>query len=243
MKFRFLRKLVIPLRATPFHPQWLIFRHEKAERAEIGRVAKGFLLDIGAGRQEIRSELHPGVKYVALDYYDTSVHWYETKPNIFGDGQHLPIAGDRFDTVLLLDVLEHLPDPEKCLREIQRILKPGGTLFLQVPFLYPLHDVPLDFYRWTLFGLRRLALRNGFSIVSEKMLGRPIETAVQLSNLAIIHTVLNWARSKNPLSLFGLLIPVVILISNIIAWIFSILPHDKEGFMPQSHNVQWKKQA
>ena len=60
-----------------------------------------------------------------------------------------PFTDAQFESVLLLDVLEHLRAPEVCITEIERVLKIRGKLFLKVPFLYPVHDAPFDFHRWT----------------------------------------------------------------------------------------------
>jgi SAM-dependent methyltransferase len=75
-----------------------------------------------------------------------------------GDAQNMSgvIASGKFDTVLLLDVLEHVPDPAKVLSEIYRVLRPGGTLILSVPHLSRLHEEPYDFYRFTKYGLTHL---------------------------------------------------------------------------------------
>ena len=75
---------------------------------------------------------------------------------IFADAQSLPFKNKSIDTILLLDVLEHLPRPEECFEEIYRKSKPNGKVIIQVPFLYPIHDAPLDFRRWTQHGLRGL---------------------------------------------------------------------------------------
>src|SRR5262249_27503555 len=60
------------------------------------------------------------------------------------------------------EVLEHCPDPEGVMREVFRVLKPGAFLFLTVPFIWPIHNVPHDEYRYTPFALRRILERAGF---------------------------------------------------------------------------------
>ena len=57
----------------------------------------------------------------------------------------LPIATNSIDSVLFLDVLEHLQNPDQALNEIFRVLKSNGVLILQVPFLYPIHDAAYDY--------------------------------------------------------------------------------------------------
>ncbi len=241
MKFASLRKLLSPLKNTPLHPQWLIYRHEQAGLLDIGNTVRGRVLDIGAGHQQVRHYLPEDAMYIGLDYYETAVNWYESRPALFADGQQLPLADQSVDSVLLLDVMEHLPDPEQCVAEIRRVLKPGGSTVIQVPFMYPVHDAPLDFQRWTVHGLRRLADKYHFNIITEKMMGTPIETAVQLHNLAICQTVLHWVKGKNPLAVTVLLLPFIILFANLYAWISSRLPQHRDEFMPQSIRVEWAR--
>lgn len=77
--------------------------------------------------------------------------------DIVGDAHHLPQIPDAsFDVILCTEVLEHLHTPEKALAEFRRILRPGGTLIITTRFIFPLHDVPGDYYRYTKYGLRHL---------------------------------------------------------------------------------------
>lgn len=237
-----IRQLLTPLKRTPFHPQWFIYKDEHGSLQEIDQQARGVVLDIGAGTQVVQKYLAAGCRYVSLDYYQTAVAWYHTRPHIYGDGQRLPIQSGSVDTVLLLDVLEHLPQPETCVAEIQRVLRPGGKLVLQVPFLYPLHDAPYDFHRWTIHGLRALAGRYGFAIESELISGHSLETAALLTNLALSKTVLNWFRQKNPLFIFAPLLVWVIPLVNLRGWLLARLS-GAETFLPQSYRVIWTKPA
>lgn len=77
--------------------------------------------------------------------------------DIVGDAHHLPQIPDAsFDIILCTEVLEHLHTPDKAIAEFLRILRPGGTLLLTTRFIFPLHDVPGDYYRYTKYGLRHL---------------------------------------------------------------------------------------
>jgi SAM-dependent methyltransferase len=75
---------------------------------------------------------------------------------IIGDAQALGIADQAFEVVLCTEVLEHLPEPQRAIDEMFRVLKPGGTLLLTTRFLFPIHDAPADYYRYTKYGLRHL---------------------------------------------------------------------------------------
>ena len=82
---------------------------------------------------------------------------------IIGDAQSLGIADASFEVVLCTEVLEHLPEPQRAIDEIFRVLVPGGQLLLTTRFLFPIHDAPHDYFRFTKYGLRHLLRR--FDIV------------------------------------------------------------------------------
>ena len=78
---------------------------------------------------------------------------------VVGDAQALGIADAAFEVVLCTEVLEHLPEPQKAIDEMFRVLKPGGELLLTTRFLFPIHDAPHDYFRYTKYGLRHLLRR------------------------------------------------------------------------------------
>jgi len=72
------------------------------------------------------------------------------------DAHQLPFAASSFKTVLCTEVLEHCCDPAKVISEIHRVLKPKGKLILTTRFIFPLHDTPYDYFRFTKYGLKYL---------------------------------------------------------------------------------------
>ena len=78
---------------------------------------------------------------------------------VIGDAMSLGLLGDTFDVVLCTEVLEHLPEPQRAIDEMFRVLRPGGTLLLTTRFLFPIHDAPHDYFRFTKYGLRYLLRR------------------------------------------------------------------------------------
>lgn len=240
MNYRRFKQLFAKIRNFPLHPQWLAYRGEPQNQREIAELLYGTILDIGCGTQALRPLITAKHHYIGLDYYDTATQWYHTRPDIFADAQLLPIAAASVDNILLLDVLEHLPQPELCIQEIARILKPGGHCILQVPFLYPIHDKPLDFQRWTLYGLQQLAQTHRLRISEVKTTGKPLETAALLFNIALVKTWLNWIKQRHPAMLLGFALPPLILLINLGAWFFSLFsPEDK--FMPHSYRLILEK--
>ena len=61
----------------------------------------------------------------------------------------MPKSGDGFDTIICLSVLEHVPSVWKMAYNLQRLLQPGGSIFLSVPFVFRIHDYPVDCWRFT----------------------------------------------------------------------------------------------
>ena len=228
------------LRNTPLHPQWFAFFREEKNLRRTCENLTGVVLDIGCADGKPRAYLPDDVDYVGLDYYDTATKWYGTRPSVFGDAQQLPFASSSIDHALLLDVLEHLPDPDRCLGEIARVLKPGGAMTIQVPFLYPIHDAPLDFHRWTRFGLRGAAQRAGLHVTQDEAIGHPAETAALGMNIALSKTVLNWIAGRNPLALLGIALPPIVLILNCLAWVAARTSR-AEDMAPYAYRMTWTK--
>jgi len=235
-----LRRLLAVLQNTPLHPQWFAFFREQRKLRESCRNLTGIVLDVGCADAKPRRHLAADVQYVGIDYYSTAKVWYGTRPDLYADAQALPLADSCIDHGLLLDVLEHLPHPERCLAELQRVLRPGGSLTIQVPFLYPVHDAPLDFQRWTRFGLLQAAARHGFSVVRDQAIGHPLEAAALNANIALSKTVINWMRQKNPLALLIVTLPVLIPVINSLAWLLARLgPGD--ALMPYAYRMVWTR--
>src|SRR5205814_177285 len=82
-----------------------------------------------------------------------------------GDGRVVPYTDASFDAVICTQVLEHSVDPDALLREMWRVLRPGGRLLITVPFMWGLHETPFDFRRYSSFGLPRAVEAAGFRVL------------------------------------------------------------------------------
>jgi SAM-dependent methyltransferase len=124
----------------------------------------GRMLDVGCGSQQYR-------KFVGCQKY-VGVEWtLHKRPPVVADVTRIPFADRAFDSALCTEVLEHLPEPGRCLAEIRRVVKPGGAVFFTVPMTMYTHSEPYDFYRYTEYGLRYLLEKHGFEIVEMRRLG------------------------------------------------------------------------
>jgi glycosyltransferase involved in cell wall biosynthesis/SAM-dependent methyltransferase len=126
-----------------------------------GIPAGARVLDVGAGEAPYR-ELFDHTDYVTTDWTH-SVHPGARQVDVVGPADDLPIDSESFDFILLTEVLEHTPDPTGVLREMNRILRPGGRLHMTTPFVWELHELPFDFFRYTAWGLDRVLRDAGFA--------------------------------------------------------------------------------
>ncbi len=123
---------------------------------------RGHLYDLGCGEKPYKEWLLNFVdKYIGVDW-SNSLH--EIEADILADlNQPLPIEDEVADTILSISVMEHLREPQVFLNEAYRILKKGGSIILQVPFMWWVHEAPYDFYRYTRYGLQYMFEKAGFA--------------------------------------------------------------------------------
>jgi SAM-dependent methyltransferase len=126
---------------------------------------KGAFLDIGCGKMPYRKLITENSKidkYVGLDINSAIVYDSNVQPDFTWDGKSMPFRENSFESAMATEVLEHCPEPELVLAEAYRILKPGGCFFFTIPFLWNLHEVPHDEYRYTPFAIKRHLEKTGF---------------------------------------------------------------------------------
>ncbi len=85
-------------------------------------------------------------------------------PDCIGSAERLPFADGSLRVVVSQEVFEHLPDPWTAIREVRRVLAPGGALYLQTPFIIGYHPGPADYWRFTDEGLERLVRSAGLEL-------------------------------------------------------------------------------
>lgn len=135
---------------------------------------KGELLDLGCGQMPYREFINNKSRiseYIGVDLENGFQYHKTRQPDLTWDGICLPFPNNKFGTVILTEVLEHVPNPNVTLQETHRVLQKGGLLFFTVPFLWPLHDVPNDEFRYTPFALKRLLQDAGYDDIVIKPTG------------------------------------------------------------------------
>jgi len=111
------------------------------------------LLDAGAGECQFK-KFCSHLKYVSQDFAQYTGEgniglqtgtWDNTKLDIISDITAIPVENGAFDAVMCTEVLEHVPDPVAALKELNRVLKPGGYLLITAPFASLTHFAPYHF--------------------------------------------------------------------------------------------------
>ena len=141
---------------------------------------RGRLLDLGCGKVPFYALYREYVSEIICVDWSNSLHGNGHVDAECDLTKDLPFANASFDSIILSDVLEHIPTPERLWGEMARLLRPGGNLLLSVPFFYWLHEEPHDYYRYTKYALRRFAEATGFDILLIKELGGAPEIMVDI---------------------------------------------------------------
>ena len=126
--------------------------NEWGDDSDISDLIKNneIVLNIGAGYRTNKD------RYFSLEnVINTEIFAYPTT-DVLCNGDKLPFKDNSFDVVLSLAVLEHVKNPWIHAQEIIRVLKPGGIIYADVPFLQPYHGYPHHYYNMTTAGLRNL---------------------------------------------------------------------------------------
>ena len=172
----------------------------------------GTLLDIGCGRMPYRSLITSPPsrveRYVGLDI-EGSLH---RRHDLQFNGRDIPLDEHSVDTAIATEVLEHCPEPAQLLREIRRVLKPGGLFFFTVPFFWPVHEAPHDFFRYTPFAMKYLLEQAGLSEINIRAHSGWDASLAQMLGLWLKYRgMLPWKRRL----LSNLCKPLVVLLNRI----------------------------
>jgi ubiquinone/menaquinone biosynthesis C-methylase UbiE len=129
----------------------------------------GTLLDLGCGEMPYRPYLLDKnkkiTKYIGMDV-DTKkynmIYHRTVKPDLLWDGKKIDLSDNSIDTVIATELFEHIENLNEVLSEVFRVLKNGGIIFFSVPFIWPLHEVPYDQYRYTPYSLNNVLEKAWF---------------------------------------------------------------------------------
>ena len=144
--------------------------------------ARGRVVEIGAGTGLNIAHYPGGITELILTEPDAAMrrrlaHRVQRRNRVArimdAPADRLPLADASVDTVVSTLVLCTVDDPERTLCEIARVLRPGGTMWIEAAFLQPVHQAPWHFFNITPFGLAHLCQR--FDVVAVEQFGSIVE--------------------------------------------------------------------
>jgi len=145
-----------------FNSKLSIFRSLQYERFFSLRLY-GKVLDFGGGEfsnyRDLIQKNNKGIQYESVNISSDMYPTYLIKAN-----SSIPVDDNSYDFVFSLNTLEHVFDIDFALAEMLRLLKPGGTLIISVPFLFRIHGCPDDYHRqtssWWIQKLKNLKMQT-----------------------------------------------------------------------------------
>ncbi len=126
------------------------------------------VMNIGSGTDGVYQKLYapyPDLLRVGLPL--------DGRIDAFGDAMDFPLQDNSVDLVLSSSVLEHIEDVERSVADQFRLLKPGGLVYAEIPFLRAWHMEPVDYQRYTWSGIEKLFARHGFETVERGICSGP----------------------------------------------------------------------
>lgn len=150
-----------------------------------------YVLDLGCGYKPFEKLFYnEGIKnviYIGVDFDKNS-----SNADIILDlnYQKVPIEDERFDIIILSEVLEHLYNPLNAIREATRLVKVNGYVYISTPFIFPYHGTPYDYYRYTEFFYKKITEDFGYEILRIQKAGTFISVPIYTFNI-FVETITN----------------------------------------------------
>lgn len=143
--------------------------------------ATGVVLNIGAAPERVlkRAFARHGVVKVGFPTHGGV--------DLYGDALQLPVKSESVDLLVSSSVIEHLPDPERAASEQFRVVKPGGSVYAEIPFIRGFHMIPSDYQRYTVSGIQCLFDRAGFDTVEVGVCSGPFTALALLIQDNLVH--------------------------------------------------------
>lgn len=179
-----------------FGENWVVGRYLLPELERLGRNQHGVLLDLACGESPFRSFFPKVDAYIRIDRKPLDS---EVSP---GDMLAIPLGSQTVDVVLLFQAITDVPNPGEVLKEVRRVLRPGGQLLVFESMEYPEHDAPYDFYRLMPEGLCALAEDAGLKLRECTRLGGLFTRFASLWNTFLMGGLKKHAALR-PLALLG----------------------------------------
>lgn len=197
-----------------YNPFYLVRKELYNGIAQWAPQCRGRLIDLGCGTKPYR-HLFTGVdSYTGLDIAESGNHDGKSAIDLYYDGKTFPLENNSVDVLFSSETFEHIFNLPDILKEIQRVLKPGGQLLLTCPFFWPEHEVPFDYARYSSFAMNHMLDEHGFEMVEHQKTGHYLSTVIQAKAL-YRYFIVNRIPVLKPL-LFVLLVSPLFIWANVL---------------------------
>ena len=193
------------------------------------------VLDVGCGDMRYKPLLlNSGIKeYIGLDL-EAGHYGHTFKPDVFWDGKSMPFADNSFDSAILFETLEHCTNDQsqRVLKEISRVLRPGGILLFSIPFINPLHGLPHDYQRLTPEGANAVMVSSKMQVLQMEPSGTIDASLATVLAIWIIHRPM-------PILLRKILRKLVVLPIRFLLWLDTKQPkvHSENTLSPGLYGI------
>lgn len=134
--------------------------------AKLAPQMHGTMLDFGCGRSPYKP-LFKVDSYIGIDINESGHADEDKRADVIYDGSVMPFENESFDCFICSEVIEHVFDLDHVLTDLARVLRRGGMGIITTPFIWPEHEMPFDYARYSRFGLKHALQKNGFDVVTE----------------------------------------------------------------------------
>lgn len=234
-----------------FKPLEKIFAYNRMRRdswlaKQADKIPDGSkILDIGAGGCPHREKFNH-CEYHTQDFVQLSDAQIQNqegygKIDFVSDVLEIPVSDKSYDVILCTEVIEHVPDPISTIKEISRILKPGGTLLITAPLQSGLHQEPYHFYGgYTKYWYKKFLTENNFSDLNIEANGTLHTTYFALGSTIFKSFLEVLVEKKNLLNkivaLISLIIfsPIFLILNPIFCFLWENI-YQQQGFTAGYH--------
>lgn len=202
------------LLSLAFNPNHITRRYIQKTISRNSQSIVGNTLDFGCGLLPYAKLLSQANKITGLELHGKERLTTDERI-IYYSGNKFPFIDNHFDSVVSFEVFEHLKNPSDALKEINRVVKKNGYIIITSPFLYPLHEKPHDYLRFTKYGVIKLLEDHSFELV--KIENGP-SSFLTIKQLQILHHTNKSLRTIKSIHIRLILIPILNTLAVSLDW-------------------------